>query len=327
MCFYAKNQTEKKRSKEMTVLELSMKLLLFIIVGFVARKIKVMADGFDKMLTKFVMAIPLPCMIINSFNIQYSVENLLHTPVLVGLSVGSMLVIFLLVTFATAKMKDREMRKTVRFALLFTNFTFMGLPVVSEIYGQEGVFNYVIFTLPIRIMFYGGASVLLGKGGEKLEVKETLKKFFCEPVVAVFIGFFLYVTQIHLPVVIQSTITSLGNMASPLGLVLCGTIIADADWKGIFKYPVTIVVAVCRLLIVPAVVVALFWCIGIDHEIIRNTMYYFAMPVASFTPSFLLRYNPEAVKSREAAGYMVVASTLLCVLTIPVWTLILDKIL
>ena len=51
----------------MTVLELAIKLMLFIVVGYVARKLKIMADGFDKMLTKFVMAIPLPCMIINSF--------------------------------------------------------------------------------------------------------------------------------------------------------------------------------------------------------------------------------------------------------------------
>ena len=55
----------------MTVFELALKLMIFIAVGYVARKLKVMADGFDKMLTKFVMAVPLPCMIINSFNIEF----------------------------------------------------------------------------------------------------------------------------------------------------------------------------------------------------------------------------------------------------------------
>ena len=50
-----------------------------------------------------------------------------------------------------------DMRQTIRFSLMFTNFTFMGLPIVSELYGPEAVFNYVIFTLPVRIVFYGGA--------------------------------------------------------------------------------------------------------------------------------------------------------------------------
>ena len=58
----------------MTVLQLTCKLILFIAVGFAARRLRVMEDGFDKMLSKFLMAIPLPCMIINSFNIEYSVE-------------------------------------------------------------------------------------------------------------------------------------------------------------------------------------------------------------------------------------------------------------
>jgi len=311
----------------MTVLQLSVKLMLFIVVGFAARKLKVMADGFDKMLSKFVMAIPLPCMIINSFNIEYSVDNLINTPILIALSIGSMLAMGVLVYLATAKIRDRDMRKTIRFALLFTNFTFLGLPVVSEIYGSEGVFNYVIFTLPIRIMFYGGASAMLGRGGEKINVRETVKKFLCEPVIAVFIGFFLYVTQLHLPEVITSAISTLGSMASPLGLILCGTIIADADLRGIKDHPDTVAVAILRLLVVPAVAVGMFLLIGLDHALIKNTMYYFAMPVASFTPTFLLRYNPEAEDARVAAGFMVVVSTILCIATIPLWTSLLDRFL
>ena len=311
----------------MTVLQLSLKLMLFIVVGFGARKLKVLADGFDKMLTRFVMAVPLPCMIVNSFNIEYSVDNLVHTPLLIALSVGSMLGMGVIVYLATWKMRSREMRKTVRFALLFTNFTFLGLPVVSEICGPEGVFNYVIFTLPIRIMFYGGASVMLGRGGEKVDVKETVKKFLCEPVIAVFIGFILYVTQLKLPAILSSAITTLGNMASPLGLILCGTIIADADFRSVMQHPDAVIVALCRLTVIPAVAVGLFLLIGIDREIIKNTVYFFAMPVASFLPTFLLRYDPEAKEARVAGSCMVVVSTLLCIATIPIWTTLLDKFL
>ena len=311
----------------MTVIQLTGKLILFIAVGYVARKLKVMGDGFDRQLSKFLMAIPLPCMIINSFHIEYSAAYLLNTPILIGLSVGSMALLYLLTSLATLRMKDRDLRRTVRFSLLFSNFTFLGLPVVSELYGPEAVFSYVIFTLPIRVMFYGGAAVMLGKGGERINAKETIRKFLCEPVIAVFIGFVLYVTQLRLPEVLQSAIGTLGAMASPLGLLLCGTIIADADWRGIRKQPGAIVVAVLRLTVIPAFAAALFLLLGVDHELIRSSVYFFAMPVASFTPTFLLRYNPDAVEARVSAGYMVVASTVLCVLTIPGWTLLLEKLL
>lgn len=308
----------------MTVLQLSIRLLLFIAAGFAARKLKVMPDGFDKMLSRFVMALPLPCMIIGSLRIEYSVDNLLAAPALVALSAGSMAFMFVLVFAATARISDRAMKQTVRFALLFTNFTFVGFAVVQELYGPEGFFNYVIFTLPIRVVFYGGASVILGKAGEKVDWKETLKRFLCEPVIAVFIGFALYAFQIELPEVLGSTIEAIGNMASPLGLMLCGAIIADADVRSALRHPSVLVVTVCRLLVIPALAVGLFYVLGVKPDVLRTVVYYFAMPVASLTPTFLLRYNPRAVEARTAAGYMVVASTLFCVATIPLWTLALN---
>ena len=310
----------------MTVFQLSLKLMLFIAVGYAARRLKVMQDGFDKALTRFVMAIPLPCMVFNSFRIEYSADRLLETPLLLGLSVGSMALLFVLATLVTGGAKTK-LGKTCRFALLFTNFTFIGLPVVSELYGAEGAFNYVIFTLPIRVMFYGGAAVMLGKGGEKTDWRETLKKFLCEPVIAVFLGFFVYVTRIELPAVFTSTIASLGAMASPLGLILCGAILADANWRDVFKYPAVFAVAAARLLAIPALMVGVFWLLGVDHEIIRTTMFFFAMPVASLLPTFLLRYDPEAVDARVAGGCMVVVSTLACIVTIPLWAAVLERIL
>lgn len=311
----------------MTVLQLAIKLILFIAVGYAARKLKVMPDGFDKMLTRFVMAIPLPCMIINSFNIAFSTQDLINCPKVLALAVLSMAAAFVIAQLIYIKMGRTGVARSARFALLFTNFTFFGLPVVSELYGSQGVFYYVIFTLPIRIIFYGGAPITLGAGGEnRPSAKEVLKKFLCEPVVAVFIGFFLYVTQIQLPTVVSSVMTSLGNMASPLGLMLCGTIIADAQWSGIFKYPCVFWVSGMRLVLIPAVVMGLFLLLGVDRMIIKTTVYYFAMPVASFLPTFCLRYNPEETDGRLAGGYMVIVSTLLCIITVPLWALVLDKL-
>ncbi len=310
----------------MTVLQLSLKLMIYIAVGYAARRLKVIQDGFDKAMTRFVMAIPLPCMVINSFRIAYSADKLLDAPLLVALSVGGMVFVFLVATLVTGGAKTK-LGKTCRFALMFTNFTFIGLPVVSELYGAQGAFNYVIFTLPVRVMFYGGAAVMLGKSGQKLDWKDTVRKFLCEPVIAVFIGFFLYVTRIELPEIITGTIASLGAMASPLGLILCGVILADADWRGVFRYPAVFAVAAGRLIGIPALMVGVAWLLGVDHEIIRTTMFFYAMPVASLLPTFLLRYDPEETEARLAGGYMVVVSTLLCIVTIPLWATVLDKIM
>lgn len=311
----------------MTVLQLAMKLVIFIAIGYVARKLRVMPDGFDKMLTRFVMAIPLPCMIINSFNIDLDMQDLISCPILLALSLGAMALSFVIAQLVYIKMGKTGVARSARFALMFTNFTFFGLPVVSELYGAHGVFYYVIFTLPIRILFYGGAPITLGAADQRPSGRELVKKFFCAPVVAVFIGFFFYVTQLELPMVVQSVMTSLGNMASPLGLMLCGTIIADAQWKGILKYPCVFWVSAVRLIVMPAIVMCAFLLLGVDAMIVRAVIYYFAMPVASFLPTFCLRYNPDEVEGRLCGGYMVVVSTLLCVITVPMWAVALEALL
>ena len=127
----------------MTVLQLSIKLMLFIAVGYAARRLKVMADGFDKALTRFVMAVPLPCMVANSFRIEYSADKLLETPLLLGLSVGSMALLFGLATLLTRGAKTK-LGKTARFALMvFSIFP----PVYSHRYLSD---MFIRKTVPLR---------------------------------------------------------------------------------------------------------------------------------------------------------------------------------
>ena len=311
----------------MTVFQLSLKIIIYIFLGLAARKLKVMPDGFDRMLTKFVMAIPLPCMIINSFlGFEFSIDELVTFPIIMGLAILLIAIAFVIGDFIYFRMGKTGVAKSVRYGLTFTNFTFFGFGVVSELYGAHIMLYYVIFTLPIRIMFYGGASVLLGNGSVRTNRKELLKRFFCEPVVAVLIGFFLYILQVPLPSLVTDVMGTLGNMASPLGLMLCGTIIADSEWKGVLKYPCVFWVTALRLLAMPAMALGVTRLLGVDPEICKAVIFYFAMPVASFLPTFCLRYNPNEREGRLAGSYMVVVSTLLCVITIPIWALILESL-
>ena len=311
----------------MTVFELALKLMIFIGIGFAARKLKIMADGFDKMLTKFLMAVPLPCMIINSFHLEFDLSQLLTCPILIGLSAISLIFCFIVGQLVYLIMGRTGQAKAGRFAMIFTNFTFFGFAVVSELYGTEASFFYVIFTLLIRICFYGGAPVLIGDLRQGVSIRQTIRQFISAPVVAVFIGLILYVSQLELPAIINSVITSLGNMASPLGLMLCGVIIADASFRGILKYPCVFWLTILRLIIIPGIMLVIFILLNVRQDIIRSLHYYFAMPAATFLPTFFLRYAPDDQEARSMASFLVVFSTLACILTIPLWAIVIDLIL
>lgn len=309
----------------MHVFGLAAKLIIFIAIGYAARKLKVMADGFDQMLTKFVMSVPLPVMIINSFRIEFSSRELMNMPIIIGISMLAILVCYGIGEIAR-RIIGGGRGKVVRFGLTFTNFTFFGLAVVSELYGAQAVLYYVIFTIPIRIMFYGGAPILLGDGTHRLDAKQTVKQFISPPVVGVFIGLVLYISQIQLPGVLDEAMRSVGSMASPLGLMLCGTIIADAKIQGVLDYPEVIVTSLLRLLLMPAVALAIALVLQLDEMMIKTLVFYFAMPVASFLPLFSLRYNPGDTDAIAMGSYFVAVSTILCVATIPLWAVLLEHI-
>jgi len=309
----------------MHVFALAAKLIIFIVIGYAARKLKAMEDGFDRMLTKFIMSVPLPVMIINSFRIEFSARELLNLPIIIGMSVLTMAVCYGVGEIAR-RIIGGGRGKVARFGLTFTNFTFFGLSVVSELYGSQAVFYFVIFTMPIRIMFYGSAPIILGDGTQKLHAKQTAKQFLSPPIIAVFVGLFLYIAQIELPSVIDDVMLTVGNMASPLGLMLCGTIIADAKIRGVLDYPEVIVTSILRLLFMPAIALAIALALRLDKMIIKTIVLYFAMPVASFLPLFSLRYNPHDTDAIAMGSYFVAVSTILCVATIPLWAFLLEFI-
>ena len=103
----------------MTTLELALKIVILIALGAAARRLKVMPDGFDKMLTRFVMAIPLPCMIINSFNVEFSAKYLESCPIILVLALASLALVFVLAHLVYIRMGKTGIARVVRFAMMF----------------------------------------------------------------------------------------------------------------------------------------------------------------------------------------------------------------
>ncbi|MCD8254422.1 MAG: AEC family transporter [Oscillospiraceae bacterium] len=309
----------------MTVFHLSIKLIMFISIGYIGRKVKALPDGFDKMLTKFLLAIPIPAMIIHSFfNVEFSMEQLVTCPEVIGLAVLTLAIAFA-IAFLCGRFVKGPAKKPARYGLIFSNFTFFGMPLVNEIYGAVATFYYVIFCLPVRILFYGSAPVMLGASDKKVSARDTVKQFLCAPVYSVLIGLVLYITQIDLPATVSEVIESVGDMSAPLGMMLCGCIIADSKWSGILKYPCIFWLAAVKMLVIPAVMMGVMLLLGIEPLIIKSLTFYFCMPAASFLPAFCLRYDHENVEARTMGGFFVVLTTVLCIVIVPVWTLILER--
>ena len=309
----------------MQLLNLAIKLALIVLSGFTIRRLKIVDDNFERQLSKFVTSLALPCLIIDSLNVEYSASDLKNGAILLAVSLGCLVILFLIGTVVCRIRRNDAVGRMMRFGTIFPNFTFVGMPIVEALYGQTGLFYFVLFTVMVRLFYYSSAGPLLS-GRRSGNIKESLKNFFSAPVIAVFIGVFLYLTQLELPYPLASAIESMSKMTSPLGMVLCGLILGGAEIGEMLHHPSYFLLSLIRLVAAPAIVLGILLLTGLDDMIIRVSVIYCALPAAALLPTFTLRYSESDTAGRIASAN-VFLSTALCVVTLPVWSLILDAVL
>lgn len=311
----------------MQVLNLAVRLALLLLTGLFIRKIGLVDKSFQTQLSKFLMNVCLPCLIINSLNVDFSRTELLNCAVIMGVAVIVLVLLFVLGQAGFLLFKKTSYGRVLRYGTVFPNFTFFGMPVAESLYGAQGLFYFTVLTLPIRLAYYSSAGILLGGKHEKKGAKTRLKEFFSAPIIGVLIGLLLFVTQLELPQPLTETIAALGSITSPLGMVLCGLILGDVELKGLLGHPSMFALTLFKNFLAPALVLLVLMLLPVDELIIRVAIIYCAAPVASLLSMFTLRYTDGDTQAAAQASANTFTSTMLAVLTLPLWSLVLDLVL
>ena len=300
-----------------------LQLVLYVGIGIFMQKRKMVGLDFDRQLNTLYSDIVLPCMIFNSLQMDFDPADLKNCALLLLLSVGYLLLSALLGQLCYRRIGG-DMGRIVRFGTIFTNFTLMGFPLIESLYGSHTLFYFVVFLIPLRMIFYSGAKVLLSP--PELTHPHTtwgqkVKNYFSPPMVAVFVGLAFYLLQWRLPWVLGDVVSGLGSTSSVLGMLTCGLVLGKQPLKQLLR-PRYVLVSALRLLLLPGFFFLLLSPIPLDDELRKVVVMCAALPIASLTASFTLRYNKNPDAQFDAAGSVLV-SHLLCILTIPIWTTLL----
>lgn len=308
----------------MTAAKLAIQLILMVGIGMFAVRAHIVGENFEKQLTALIMKIILPCMIVKSMMGAFSWDELKHCGQLVLIAA-----VLWAVTFGLAQLVYRLLGKTpsariLRFSMIYTNFTFVGIPVIEALYGNTGVFYFVVFVVPYRMVYYTSAEPMLsppGRAQGERTFKDKLKGWFSVPVIAVIVGLILYLTQIRLPSPVTGVINSLGACASPMGMLLCGMSLGKYPIRRLLK-PRYFWVPLVRNLLIPAMVLGVSLLIGLEKELTQVVVIFAALPVASLLAAFTIQYDPDEETQFEAAA-AVLLSTIFAAVTIPLWSVVL----
>jgi len=297
------------------LLNLQGMLFLLVAAGVVLRKKGILPEGAKAILTDLVIYLILPCNIINSFFIEFNLEILKGFAVI--LTIASLLQIGCLMFAKVFYNREPESRKKVlQYGTVCSNAGFMGNPIAEGVYGAEGLMYASIFLIPQRIvMWSAGVSYFT----ESPDRKTVVKKVLTHPcIIAVYSGLFLMITRLPLPAFLQNTIKSVGGCTTTVSMVLIGAILAEVepgsilDW-GIVKY------AAIRLFLLPLLVYVSCRAFHVKPLLAGVSVLLTGMPAGSTTAILASKYDGDYIFATKC----VVVTTLLSLVTIPLWCMVL----
>lgn len=303
---------------ELALITAQQVIILFLLIGcgFVAVKTGVLKQEGKQTLSNLLLYLVVPAMIVHSYMMEFSEEILHNLLAAFEMSVLAILIGTAITLLLTARRKDRR-APIFRFACVFSNAAYMGFPLISALFGAEGLLYasaYVtVFNILLWTMGYGMVS---GSSNPK----EVARSLLHTPVLyAMVVGLAVYLLQIPVPNLIAQPIDLLSGMNTPLSMLITGMLIAAGDLKSIVCDRHIWKLAALRMVLIPAVCVAVFALLGFHGMSAQVVLLLECCPAAAITSVFAVQFGHE---ERFAAG-SVVLTTLLSIVTLPLCALIL----
>lgn len=289
-------------------------LFLIILVGVYAARKQIITAELNEGLVNLLIQIVLPCMVLSSFT--YSYDQSIKAEVVNTFYYSLSAYIFMILISYLLLIPCRSNKKTVlQFANSFPNTGYIGIPVLSSLYGIEGtvygsVFNlfFVVFVWTYGVFVYRGSL-------DKSRLKQDIKKTFLNPsVLAVVLGILIMVLEIQLPNALLVTIRNIGNITTPLSMLIIGVILAGAKISAHTKDWTLYYGSVCKLLLIPLLIYIAATITGVESKALNSVIIMTAMPASAMTAIFAHNFQKEA----DYAAVVVSISTLASLATIPV---------
>lgn len=296
----------------MVVINQMIQLFMVIGLGYFMKKKKILNDEVNSKLNYIVISITTPALIFSSVCTATISDK---STVLYTLVIAIALYIVLpIISYIIVKIMriPVEQKGLYMFMIIFSNIGFMGYPVMKALFGNNAILYTSIFNILFNIEVYT-LGVILINYGKNVETKFNLKNLLSPGIIASIIALFIYFFEINIPSVIVESCTMVGDMTTPLAMLIIGATLANIKVKELFTEYRLYYFTIIKQIILP---VAMFPIIAyfVTDPLLRGiTLVNVAMPVANSAVLFANEYGGDV----ELAAKSVFITTLISVITIP----------
>lgn len=322
-------------------------LFIMMIPGVLLKKLKMVPDGFGKGLSNLVLYIAQPALIFLAYVRDFDAEILRNSAYVFALSIvaHALFAVFAMLCFKGAADAQRRM---LRFATIFSNAAFMGIPLISVVLEEAYpgatlyasiyniTFNLFLWSLGVFICtsnrdtnadgvddYKEVSSTKVNKNDDN-KVKDgsgsILKALYHPVTIAAIIGlvFFILPINTYVPGLVTESLTMLKNLVAPLSMVVIGLRLADMKFDGVLKDKHMYLFLAMRHVILPLIIIAIIkllsLCgINVEYVVSMVVVILAATPAASSATMFAEKFDCDA----QYVSRLVTISTILSIATMP----------
>ena len=284
-----------------TIFSLQITLMLMILAGTLGQHLGIITEGFQNGLSKFLMNLILPCSILGAFTKEIGGNVWAQSAQILLVMVG-VHIFYILLGMLVGRAFPEKQRAVAKFAILCPNTNFMGMPVISGIYGDIGVLLLSVALFPVRafVLTVGISYFVMGQS------KNWVLRLLKNPAVwAVIAGIFVMVLGLRFPAPIEKAITSLGSCTTPLSMILIGGVVLKD--KRVWGF------CLLRLVLIPLLLLAVLACLPLDPTAAGVAVMLSALPAGAMTVIYTKEYGSD----ENFSAACVIFSTVLSIVTIP----------
>jgi len=305
----------------MAIGQVMLTLFAIVVVGYIAGKLGYMGGTFDKKLSKVVIDITCPALILSSAMTGELPDRRYILPLL-GISVLTYVLLtgvaLLLPRFLTKKKDDEGV---IGFAMMFGNVGFMGYPIVASIFGHEAVFYAAVLNVVNTFtVFTIGTMLVVGKNQSTVEEKEMSRKkmlrkvLYSTPMLSAYLTMLIVALEIKdIPEFISQPLTMIGNITVPAALLIIGSSMSQLPLRALLGNGTIYTTTLMRLAVLPVGIHYLMTLLGFSSFVVGINTVVIAMPVATYGTILCLRHGKDTTLITEVTFI----TTLLAMISIP----------
>ena len=286
------------------VISATFPMLFLIGLGFLSRKLSLLKEGDERVLSSFIYYFALPSLFITNLS-ESSITSGTFSFVMFALL--PMIIILLIYLFAATIFRiSRDFLSLIIICTFFGSVVFFGIPYIIFMFGTEEAGNLAsLSAVPVSVLGWFISVLTLELYSLKAEtisegILITVRRMLHNPLIlSMTAGIALSVFDIKLPSAVLKPLKMLGGTTSPLSIFLVGLFFYGKEYSSLMK---ALKLSSLRMILLPASAFLLYRFAGMEGSEVSILVLMHGMPAAvnlivlserynfyrSFIPSYLL---------------------------------------